>query len=161
MSAREVCVKEKVLRQGESFAEACARAHLEVVEESTLQALGEFRSRWRRTFAPPETNGRRTSFEWDLLPPEGGSTRSGRAALRAFDARRLEVASAFIAVVDGARGFFEVAGTLPASSWWTDAFRAHDVLLVAPNWDWSFVLTHEEGIGPFFVESALTDPSME
>ena len=112
------------------------------------------RERWRATFASPHADWARTRYDWDLLGTAEAPALEGRTAARAFDARRTATTTAFVTTsFDSA--VLEVAGPLPDHTWWRQLARNDELVVIHPDLEWSYVLTHEEqgmGIGPYFVE---------
>ena len=83
-------------------------------------------------------------FTWGEVP-----CLQGDEARKAFDELQYEEAIRFY---DGYAGYIEkasVIGKITAKA--VDKYRASDVYIVAKDFSWTYVRTHEEGIcGPYF-----------
>jgi hypothetical protein len=98
--------------------------------------------------------------DWEVLGTEQGSALLRRSAIRAFDVWRKEARRVYVTTSLNYREVLEVEGVLPDHAWWRVAMPNEDLYIVDSEWNWSFVLTHEErdmGVGPFFVENVNGD----
>lgn len=136
---------------------------LEIVAVHPRKERQAFRALWRTTFAP-DVDWRGFRRDWEPLGRTPAPALTGRKAVQAYDNARAEAPSAFFRWEYGGELVVEVRGVLVEHTALKAAFGVADVTIVAANWDWTFVLTHEDGAlsaGPFFIRAPFAEPARD
>jgi hypothetical protein len=132
--------------------EALAEWGAEILEVHADRNLWTLQREWRKAFAPG-VSGKSLQFYWHVFSGRSTPHLEGANAVASYEAR-LAWHSAFV-VEELMRGpallcRFDLAPTyLRLRNGWSK-----ELYLVEAGMAWSFVLTHEQDYGPYFVERA-------
>ena len=125
----------------------------DVVEEiHALRQIWRIQRRWRTTFASgwSDWHGIFGDREWHVLSSRCVPHVSGGKAIAEYESR---VCSEVVISerLDDAPAYRCVGGRLPTYSELQGSWH-HDLYIIAGDWSWTFVMTHEDLYGPYFVD---------
>ena len=123
-------------------------------EELPRQARWTMQKAWRSAFASDwhDWSGPLLDMDWHVFSYKYVEHMTGAEAVAAFEARS---GQSFIVSVDLAQGpTFKCTSSAKLDYMTLRNMWSGDLYLMNEALDWTFVLTHEQDLGPYFVERA-------